>query len=75
MRFEILSMRAEPDVVTEANAGLAQTDQLNSTIDELLEAARIRSTQERVPFDLTALVNHHRWSGSHGSARCAAICR
>jgi signal transduction histidine kinase len=59
MRFEILSMRREPDVVTEAKAGLAQTDQLNATIDELLEAARDRSTQERVPFDLTALINHH----------------
>ncbi len=59
MRFEILSMRGEPDVVTEAEAGLIQTDQLNATIDELLAAARNRSTQERVPYDLTALVNHH----------------
>jgi signal transduction histidine kinase len=59
MRFEILSMRGEPDVVTEAEAGLLQTDQLNATIDELLAAARNRSTQERVPYDLTALVNHH----------------
>jgi signal transduction histidine kinase len=59
MRFEILSMRGEPDVVTEAKAGLAQTDQLNATIDELLAAARNRSTQERVPFDLPTLVNHH----------------
>jgi signal transduction histidine kinase len=59
MRFEILSMRPEADVVTEAKAGLAQTDQMNATIDELLEAARNRSTQERMPFDLTALVNHH----------------
>ncbi len=59
MRFEILSMRGEPDVVTEAQAGLAQTDQLNATIDELLAAARNRSTQERVPFDLPTLVNHH----------------
>jgi signal transduction histidine kinase len=59
MRFEILSMRREPDVVTEAKAGLAQTDQLNATIDELLEAARNRSTQQRVQFDLMALVNHH----------------
>lgn len=59
MRFEILSMRPEPDVVTEARAGLAQTDQLNATIDELLAAARNRSTQERVEFDLATLVNHH----------------
>jgi signal transduction histidine kinase len=71
MRFEILSMRREPDVVTEAKAGLAQTDQMNSTIDELLEAARNRSTQERVPFDLTALVNHHatEWQPRFSSVR------
>jgi signal transduction histidine kinase len=71
MRFEILSMRPEPDVVTEAKAGLAQTDQMNATIDELLEAARNRSTQERVPFDLTALVNHHamEWQPRFSSVR------
>jgi signal transduction histidine kinase len=71
MRFEILSMRPEQDVVTEAQAGLAQTDQLNATIDELLEAARNRSTQERVPFDLTALVNHHavEWQPRFSSVR------
>jgi signal transduction histidine kinase len=71
MRFEILSMRPERDVVTEATAGLAQTDQLNATIDELLEAARNRSTQERVPFDLTALVNHHamEWQPRFSSVR------
>ena len=71
MRFEILSMRREPDVVTEANAGLVQTDQMNATIDELLEAARNRSTQERVPFDLTALVNHHatEWQPRFSSVR------
>jgi signal transduction histidine kinase len=59
MRFEILSMRPEHDVVTEAKAGLNQTDQLNRTIDELLTAARVRSTQERTPFDLAALVGDH----------------
>ena len=71
MRFEILSMRPERDVVTEARAGLAQTDQLNATIDELLEAARDRSSQERVPFDLTALVNHHamEWQPRFSSVR------
>jgi signal transduction histidine kinase len=71
MRFEILSMRPESDVVTEAKAGLVQTDQLNATIDELLEAARNRSTQERVPFDLTALVNHHamEWQPRFGAVR------
>ena len=71
MRFEILSMRPERDVVTEARAGLAQTDQMNATIDELLEAARDRSSQERVPFDLTALVNHHamEWQPRFSSVR------
>lgn len=71
MRFEILSMRREPDVVTEAQAGLTQTDRLNATIDELLVAARNRSTRERVPFDLAALVNHHavEWQPRFGAAR------
>jgi signal transduction histidine kinase len=71
MRFEILSMRGEPDVVTEATAGLAQTDQLNETIDELLAAARNRSSQERVPFDLMALVNDHaaEWQPRFSAAR------
>jgi signal transduction histidine kinase len=71
MRFEILSMRAEEDVVTEAEAGLRQTDQLNATIDELLAAARNRSTQERAPFDLTDLVNQHaaEWQPRFSAAR------
>jgi signal transduction histidine kinase len=71
MRFEILSMRKDPDVVTEARAGLTQTDQLNATIDELLAAARNRSTQERQPFDLTALVNQHadEWQPRYSAAR------
>ncbi len=59
MRLEILSMSGHPDVALEASAGLAQTDQLNATIDELLAAARNRSTNERTIFDLTALVNDH----------------
>ncbi len=71
MRFEILSMRREDDVVTEARAGLTQTDQLNATIDELLAAARNRSTQERQPFDLTELVNQHavEWQPRYSAAR------
>jgi signal transduction histidine kinase len=71
MRFEILSMRPDPDVQTEAEAGLAQTDQLNSTIDELLAATRNRSTQERQPFDLTLLVNDHaaEWQPRFATAR------
>jgi signal transduction histidine kinase len=71
MRFEILSMRQEADVVTEAKAGLDQTDQLNATIDELLAAARTRSSQERMPFDLMALVNDHaeEWQPRFSAAR------
>lgn len=71
MRFEILSMRAEPDVITEAQAGLSQTDQLNATIDELLAATRNRSSQERVAFDLMALVNDHvaEWQPRFSAAR------
>lgn len=71
MRFEILSMRADPDVQTEAEAGLAQTDQLNATIDELLAATRNRSTQERQPFDLAMLVNDHaaEWQPRFATAR------
>ena len=59
MRLEILSMNASADVATEAAAALDQTDQLNATIDELLAAARNRSTTERTVFDLTSLVNDH----------------
>jgi signal transduction histidine kinase len=71
MRFEILSMRPEADVVTEARVGLQQTDQLNVTIDELLAAARNRSTQERQPFDLATLVNDHaaEWQPRFSAAR------
>jgi signal transduction histidine kinase len=71
MRFEILALRPEPDVVTEAHAGLAQTELLNATIDELLAAARNRSTQERQPFDLSQLVNDHaaEWQPRFSAAR------
>ena len=71
MRFEILSMRPDPDVQTEAEAGLAQTDQMNATIDELLAATRNRSTQERQPFELTVLVNDHaaEWQPRFAAAR------
>jgi signal transduction histidine kinase len=71
MRFEILSMGPDHDVRTEAHAGLAQTDQLNATIDELLAATRNRSTQERQPFDLANLVNDHadEWHPRFANAR------
>ena len=59
MRLEILSMHPDPAVAAEAGTGLDQTDQLNATIDDLLIAARSRSTDERTVFDLPALVESH----------------
>lgn len=59
MRLEILTMSSDPAVASEAAAGLAQTDQLNATINELLAAARNRTTNEQTVFDLTALVVAH----------------
>lgn len=59
MRLEILSMHPDPAVAEEATTGLDQTDQLNATIDDLLAAARSRSTDERQVFDLPALVESH----------------
>ena len=59
MRLEILSMHGDEAVSSEASAGLTQTDQLNATIDDLLAAARNRTTKEQTVFDLTALVVAH----------------
>jgi signal transduction histidine kinase len=59
MRLEILTMNADPSVAGEAEAGLAQTDQLNATVDDLLAAARNRTTNEQTVFDLLALVEAH----------------
>jgi signal transduction histidine kinase len=59
MRLEILSMNPDPAVSQDASAGLAQTDQLNATIDELLALARNRSTNERKVFDLETFVGDH----------------
>ncbi len=71
MRLEILSMTGDAAVVEEASAGLRQTDQLNATIDELLAAARNRSTTERTVFDLVAFVNEHvkEWQPRFSSVR------
>lgn len=71
MRFEILGMNKDPDIASEARAGLSQTDQLNDTIDELLAIARQRSTRERSVFDLTAFVNDHanEWQPRFAAAR------
>jgi signal transduction histidine kinase len=59
MRLELLSLNTDPAVSTDAAEGLRQTDQLNATIDDLLAAARNRTTNEREIYDLTALVNDH----------------
>jgi signal transduction histidine kinase len=63
MRLEILTMTGDENVASEASAGLAQTDQLNATINDLLAAARNRTTNEQTVFDLTQLVvaHAHEW--------------
>lgn len=71
MRLEILSMNPDPAVSDEASAGLAQTDQLNATIDDLLAAARTRSTDEQTIFDLASLVESHvrEWQPRYAAVR------
>jgi len=59
MRLEILTMTDDETVAAEASAGLAQTDQLNATINDLLAAARNRTTNQQTVFDLTALAMAH----------------
>lgn len=59
MRLEILTMSGDDTIAEEAAAGLAQTDQLNNTINDLLAAARNRTTNEQTVFDLTSLVMAH----------------
>jgi len=58
MRLELLERAGDADVATEAAAALAQTHELNTTLDELLTVARTGSTKERTEVDLTALVDH-----------------
>lgn len=71
MRLEILTMNPDPAVSSEARAALDQTDQLNATIDDLLAAARSRSTDEQTVFDLPALVESHvrEWQPRYAAAR------
>jgi signal transduction histidine kinase len=71
MRLEILSMHSDPFVASEASVALNQTDQLNATIDDLLAAARSRSTDERSVFDLPALVESHvrEWQPRYAAVR------
>lgn len=59
MRFELLARHTDTDVASEAEAGLAQTDQLNVTIDELLAVARGGAQRVRTDFDLVAVVDDH----------------
>ena len=59
MRVEILTMNHDEEVAAEAREILDQTDQLNQTIDELLAAARDRTTNERRAFDLASVVADH----------------
>ncbi len=57
MRLELLERSSDADVATEAAAALAQTHELNTTLDELLSVARTGSTKERTELDLTTLVD------------------
>lgn len=59
MRLELLSLNPDPVVAADAAEGLRQTDQLNATIDDLLAAARNRTTNEREVYELAPLVNDH----------------
>jgi signal transduction histidine kinase len=58
MRLELLERSSDGEVAAEAAAALAQTHELNTTLDELLNVARTGSTKERTVVDLTTLVDH-----------------
>ena len=58
MRLELLERSNDTDVSAEAAAALAQTHELNTTLDELLSVARTGSTTERTDLALTTLVDH-----------------
>jgi signal transduction histidine kinase len=58
MRLELLERSDDAAVAAEASAALAQTHELNTTLDELLNVARTGSTKERTELDLTTLVDH-----------------
>jgi signal transduction histidine kinase len=75
MRFELLARHDDPDVVSEASVGLQQTDQLDETISQLLEAARDGTSRERTRFDLLDLVDVHvaEWNGRFAAARRAIV--
>jgi signal transduction histidine kinase len=58
MRLELLERSDDSGVAHEATAALAQTHDLNTTLDELLAVARTGSTKERTELDLSTLVDH-----------------
>jgi signal transduction histidine kinase len=59
MRLELLERSSDGCVAAEATAALAQTHELNTTLDELLAVARTGATKERTELDLSTLVDHH----------------
>jgi signal transduction histidine kinase len=58
MRLELLERTADPVTAADASAVLAQTHELNATLDELLAVARKGSTGERAEVDLVELIDH-----------------
>jgi signal transduction histidine kinase len=58
MRLELLERSSDGCVAAEATAALAQTHELNTTLDELLAVARTGATKERTELDLSTLVDH-----------------
>lgn len=71
MRLELLARHPDPEVVAEATAGLQQTDQLDETIGELLQAARHGASRQQTEFDLGELAQVHvaEWQGRFTAAR------
>ena len=59
MRLELLERSSDGCVAAEATAALAQTHELNTSLDELLAVARTGATKERTEVDLSTLVDHH----------------
>jgi signal transduction histidine kinase len=66
----MLSMHPDPQVQVDARTALVQTEQLNDTIDELLELARKGRAEHREQFDLEALVRDHvaDWQAAYNQA-------
>lgn len=71
MRLELLERHPDEQVAAEAASTLAQTHELNATIDELLTVARRGSTGERTELDMTTLVDDQvgDWQPRFGAKR------